>query len=46
MVGEGKRGDQGVDDSQLGNAAGHGFGAELGFAGEGVEDDIGGGEEG
>lgn len=44
IVGEGERGDQRVDDSQLSNAAGHRLGAELGFAGEGVEDDIGMGE--
>lgn len=46
IVGEGERGDQRVDDSQLSNAAGHRLGAELGFAAEGVEDDIGMGEEG
>ena len=46
MVGEGERGDQRVDDGQLVDAAGHRLGAELGFAAEGVEDDIGMGEEG
>lgn len=46
MVGEGERGDQRVDDGQLVDAAGHRLGAELGFAAEGVVDDIGMGEEG